>query len=150
MKIFFNIFLRFRVKSLLWLLSIAGIIPACDHFNPAAKYGVPHADYKISGKITSETTNSPISNILVKITDSQQTLDSLYTDSDGNYISNILAFPEDKHWTIKVSDIDGSIGGEFQDKDSLLNIPKSLLHGGDDDWYFGKAEVTVNLKLKNK
>lgn len=137
-------------KFLLGILSLTGILTNCDSSRPLSMYGSPYARYKISGKITSESSGNPIANILLRVKDNQYTIDSIYTDAAGNYVSNLTSFPNNKQWTLMATDEDGIVNGSFYEKDSLLNIPLSSLTGGDQEWYSGKAEVEVNLKLKSK
>jgi putative lipoprotein (rSAM/lipoprotein system) len=45
------------------------------------KYGVPHTEYKVMGKVSSKETQQPIENIQV----STRQWNQIYTDENGNY-----------------------------------------------------------------
>jgi putative lipoprotein (rSAM/lipoprotein system) len=152
-----NLFLKHFDKIILALLGCIGFLTGCSIINPpVAEYGVPSADYIIIGTLTDTTTLEPIRNIKIIRCDSNTNsfipFDTIYTDSQGKYQSSIRAFPIlDPIFKLKVDDIDGiQNGGDFQSK----TVEVVFTSG---DWieiksgmYKGKAQKTVDIKLKKK
>ena len=151
-------------KIILALLGLIGLITGCDLIHPpVAEYGVPHADYEITGTVIDSITSAPVKNVQVIISRSVTTVqkDTTFThvdtlavketDSSGKYDAQFQTFPlEDLSFNVKVNDIDGpSNGGEFLSKQLDIVFKLSDLSGGK-GWYNGKAIKTMDFKLKKK
>lgn len=112
-------------------------------------YGCPHADYIIKGKVTNET-DKPISGIEVRSPLYEGHADTLYTDKNGEFTYKRENFPNEDI-PLLFSDIDGDAnGGSFAPDSISVSFKGVKLEGGDGDWYEGKAEKTVTIKLKEK
>jgi putative lipoprotein (rSAM/lipoprotein system) len=118
-----------------------------------AEYGMPSAEYRVSGTIRSAATGASIAGIAVTLTDSTDpppppAIDVDTTDAAGAYMVSFRTYPFD---TIAVrmsaSDEDGAENGLYQHKDTILFFPRSALSGGDGDWYEGSVEKVVELRL---
>jgi putative lipoprotein (rSAM/lipoprotein system) len=122
-------------------------------YGPAPEYGMPSADYKISGTIMSSDQNKPISGLLVSIRDTMQTtglIDSIKTDSLGRYSLQFIWPLSDYTWKLKVEDIDSTENGSFIAKDTAISISESELKDPDGQWYMGHAEKNIDLKIDRK
>jgi len=120
-----------------------------------AEYGTPHADFIIKGTITDSISSTPVANIRVIRGDSTSLayprFDTIYTDSKGQYQSTVSAFPvKSPTFHLKIDDIDGAQNvSDFQRKTvEVVFTSSDWINKGDNDWYFGKAVKTVDVKLK--
>ena len=151
-------------KIIIALLGLIGLLTGCDFIHPpVAEYGVPHADYQITGTVTDSITSSPIKNIKITVTHTQtysekdstftrtDTLISKETDNTGKYDISFGFFPLDElTFEIKTEDTDGPANkGDFSPVDRQVAFKNSDLSGGK-GWYNGKALKTINIKLKKK
>lgn len=128
-------------KILLLLFPIMGVtLTAC--------YGVPHADFKVSGKVMDEE-NQPINNIQVQV---GAEWNRVYTDTAGNYqIHGELGFDENQTLRVAVTDIDGEEnGGEFESAIIDLKYENDELKDGDKHWDKGTLTKEINFTLKKK
>ena len=116
-------------------------------------YGMPHADYKISGTVVSSVHELPIKGLLITMRDTMSSygnLDSTKSDSLGRSSLERSGYPRDSTWDLSVIDIDSTENGSFASKDTIISIPKSELKDGDAPWYWGHGEKNVDIKLDNK
>ena len=129
------------------LLSFWGIQSCIHPINTSCEYGTPSADYEIIGIVKDSETGNAIKNIEVA-TDYR----NANTDSLGNYKLLINDFPDNKIYLVTFKDIDGDTNGSYQDKDTLVDFKESDLGGGgaDGDWYKGKAQKEITIKLNKK
>ena len=119
------------------------------------EYGSPSRDFQVKGVVTDEAGN-PIENIRVIIRDAYNygySPDTTYTDSQGNFSSNIIrdyGFRDNQ--AAYFDDIDGDAnGGTFQsDSTSLNDMQSKQIEKGDGNWYEGKYEFEVQQKLKKE
>lgn len=139
-------------KIILLILGIAGLA-SCE--NTLAEYGVPSADYQIKGTVTDSVTNAPLKNIRVirRFVENPLYGDTIYTDAEGKYNINFTTYPVDNpQFSLKIEDADGALnGGEFAEREVTVKITSAdWVDDGDDDWYYGKAVKTANVKLQYK
>ena len=125
------------------LLSAIGFSTACDP-TPGMEYGVPHADFVVKGTIESFNDASPIPDIKVKMG-----YDSTYTDTEGKFSVENSGFPGDQTFQLEVTDVDGVANGEFNPVDTAIVFNDPEFTGGSGEWYEGKTEKEVIIKLKS-
>ncbi len=119
-------------------------------YGPAPEYGMPHADYKVTGTVFSSDQNMPIKGLLVSIRDTMNTsgtIDSTKTDSLGRYSLQFSGAPWDSTWELKVKDVDSTENGSFIARDTVISISESELKESDGNWYQGHAEKNVDLEV---
>jgi putative lipoprotein (rSAM/lipoprotein system) len=119
-------------------------------YGPAPMYGMPNADYKVSGTVLSADQNLPIKGLSISIRDTMNTsgiIDSTETDSLGRYSMQFSGFPRENTWDLKVKDIDSIENGSFITKDTIISIPESDLQEPSGNWYKGHGEKNVDLKV---
>jgi putative lipoprotein (rSAM/lipoprotein system) len=137
------------------LLAVLGFSTSCGPFG-GTEYGVPHARFIIKGKVTSSANNKPVPNIKVRMdgdtaSRSFMEADSAYTDSNGYYqVSDEYGFPDSHSYTIQFSDIDGSVNGDFQTIDSVIEFKDPVFTGGGRNWDSGETQKELNIILKPK
>lgn len=124
------------------LLSALGF-SACGSSTQIDMYGVPSADFVISGKVT-DSENNPIKNVqIATVTDTTK------TDSEGKYLLEIdRGFPADLK--IEFKDIDKEENGSYETKQVVEKFKSSDFVGGEGDCYKGEATRTVDVKLTEK
>jgi putative lipoprotein (rSAM/lipoprotein system) len=113
-------------------------------------YGMPWANYVVSGQVTVRVTHQPVSGIQVSLADTLQQSANLAadtTDATGRYELAFGAFPRDYAWRLSSRDIDGPANGLFTPKDTVVSIPESTLTGGDGQWNAGNGQKTVDLEM---
>lgn len=136
--------------QLLKLLSLCiGVIIGlfCDSgsniIEQPVKYGIPHADYKISGIVKSSDNNLPVKGLLVSIRDTAEmiTIDnSTTTDISGMYSLEFSSPVKKNTWKLNVKDIDSTENGSFNTMDTVISIPEDESNG----W---GGEAIVDLKI---
>lgn len=117
---------------------------------PAPMYGMPNADYNVSGTVSSADQNMPVKGLLVSIADtldSSRIIDSTRTDSLGRYSLQFSGDPFGNTWDLRVKDIDSIVNGSFAMKDTIISIPESELKEPSGTWYKGHGEKAVDLKV---
>ena len=146
---------KFWDKIILLLLSFPGIFNSCNPFGgeePLCEYGMPHADFVIKGTVTDEASAKPIPGIRIVRQVYPDYGDTLYTNTEGNYIFEFGDFPYEKNaYKLKIEDIDGEEnGGEFFSKEIDVEITKAdRIQKGNGHWYDGKFEKIQNIGLLN-
>ncbi|MDO9154828.1 MAG: radical SAM-associated putative lipoprotein [Paludibacter sp.] len=138
-------------KIILSLLAMLGFAN-CE---TPMEYGTPYADFEINGTVTDSISSAPITKIRVirqnRIHPAQG--DTVYTDSSGKYKVVFKDFPEAvPQYALKVEDTDGSAnGGEFTTRNVVVTFTDTdWVTDGDNNWYYGKAKKTTNIKLVKK
>ena len=133
--------------ALLAVLGFSALATSCHY----VKYGMPHGDYFIDGKIVSEETNEPIKNLKVRFinNDREYAIDSIFTNGEGrfnfNYSKDLI-----RNYAIEVQDIDGEENGAFNDTIINVKINENEFKGGDREWYDGVYRKSFDIKLKPK
>ena len=148
-KIYHKTVFSFLKVLSLFFSSILGIFFGCVIGPNTVEYGMPHADYKVSGKVLSADQNLPIKGLFVSITDTLNTsriIDSTKTDSLGRYSLQSLGDGKNT-WNLKVEDIDSIENGSFTTKDTIISIPEKDLKEPSGTWYMGHGEKEVDLKV---
>lgn len=130
-------------KVVAMLLGSLGL--ACEksttdvEYGPVVEYGMPHAQYKLSGQVVKASDQSPLEAIEVAFDDT-----SVVTDADGNWslekdsyaLCGIGSF---EPCTLFISDVDGPAGGgEFGPTSSALELIQT--ESGDGSWFLGVFE----------
>lgn len=142
-------FLSYLISTVLSTLFGCNIGPS----STLAGYGMPHANFKISGTVKSALSSEPVNGISVLIYENNDTLhvkDSTLTDSYGYYSFDFSDFPTSEYkWKLCAKDIDGIENGIFSQKDTSVTIFSSELSGGDGSWNEGSAEKTIDLDLED-
>ena len=140
-------------KIILSLLAILGFA-ACE---PMAEYGTPSAEFIIKGTVTDSVSSIPIPNIRIIRGDSTSysypLFDTIYTDATGKYEMSVNAFPvESPTFQLKADDIDGTQhGGDFQSKTvQVVFTSTDWTETKSTPWFVGKAQKTVDFKLRKK
>jgi putative lipoprotein (rSAM/lipoprotein system) len=150
-------------RIIIVILGLIGFLTGCNLIHPPlVEYGVPHAEYEMKGTVTDSITSSPVQNIRVIISQTQNngnlaspTIDTLSikeTDSSGKYDILITHFPSDSIiFHVRVDDMDGTAnGGDFNSQTKDVLFRQTDLTGTTGDWYDGHALKTVDFKLKKK
>lgn len=153
-------FLKTYNALIAFLISLLGFGSSCDLAGGKAMYGTPTADFIVKGKVEAATANSPVAGIKVEM--SQQidspngkvdvVLDqSVSLEGIGNYqVSDDGAFPDNQTYRIRFTDVDGAQNGEFETLDTTIVFQNPKFSGGDGNWYHGKTEKVIQIKLKAK
>ena len=136
--------------ALAGLLSLLGF-SSCG--NQVEEYGTPHADFKVTGRVTDEA-GEPLSGIRVVPTNLKghypSPHDTVYSSPDGSYKYRYNAgyAPDSLKFTLKFED---PTSNPLYEPDSVtVGFAKGDLKGGDGHWYRGAAEKKVNITLKRK
>jgi len=113
------------------ITAVAFIFQAC--------YGMPHdrsCDLKITGKVISKTTKSPIKGITVSVVDGHTLC---FTDENGEFslYTGLTNCCSQKGIEVKFLDTDGAQNGQFVDKKMLVELAC-------------KNEVNVYVELEEK
>lgn len=116
-------------------------------------YGTPHGEFEISGIVTDEA-GDPMEGMRVISRSRRSTgddseygysttenCDTVYTDSKGHYVIEQETIAGPKWAFVLAEDPDGGYESAYEE----LNLK---YHGGDHDWYFGKAVATADFVLK--
>lgn len=132
-----DMFLKF-CRMLLGILGVSavsacgeGILPAPEYGPIMAEYGVPHADYVVSGKVTDEA-GDPIKGIAV--TAPEESRDTVFTADDGGYELRGEFFPNDKIEIEYIDVDDEDNGGYFAFQTKSVALEKQKDGTG---WYSG-------------
>lgn len=133
-----NLFLKYSV-FLSIILGLLGVQTSCGH----AEYGAPTATYKISGNMKSDSTGNVIQGIKISMFDK-----TVYSDANGNYYIEAVDAAAENLIDIRCFDMDDTLHGKFQDKDTLVDFSNATYTNGDGHWFQGETSKTVNIKLK--
>ena len=131
------------------ILSILGFASSCKD-EPLVEYGSPHAKFIVNGTVTDKTTQTPIQNIRVIMTNNSEYSylhDTAYTDSNGNYeVIDNDGFPTNQTYKLYFQDIDDETNGNYLDVDSVAEFidPKFT---GKSGWYSGETSKKLNIKM---
>ncbi|MCR5407848.1 MAG: radical SAM-associated putative lipoprotein [Bacteroidales bacterium] len=150
------------VGAILAFLGLGGCSQINKIINGVDEYGMPHANYKIIGEVTSED-GKPIQGIKVKYRRLEYTDDEgnkqyfeseeneFLTDKEGKVNANAFDWStEPKEITITLEDIDGAEnGGEFEGQ-VLSENDLTIDYEKDEDgrWHQGDFTISFNAKLK--
>jgi putative lipoprotein (rSAM/lipoprotein system) len=127
-------------------LALLGFASSCDIGGVYAEYGTPSAKFIVNGKIESAATSQPIENIRVIMQG-----DTAVSDQYGKYqVIDRWGFPQDQSYSIEIEDIDGTINGEFENLDTIVEFKNPKFTKGDGDWYKGETSIDFNVKMNPK
>ena len=160
MKVRFN---RWYNSILTGLLSLLGY--GCSSENslemygtPVLMYGVPSAEYKISGTVTNDN-NEAVQGIKTSLKnvinyEGKKTvfgIDSVMTDAAGHYDVTLKGFPHNNEIKLMVEDVDGEANGAYQnDTIDIKYNDAQLIKEGTGTWDSGTFTIKQDIKLKKK
>ena len=127
---------------------LLGFFFGCSSGGGPMEYGMPHADFKVTGTVQSADSSLPVKGLSVSLRDTMNAsgiIDSARTDSLGRYLLEFSGYAFGNTWTLRVKDIDSSANGSFAEKDTVISQPP--LQGGDGHWYEGHGEETVDVNV---
>jgi putative lipoprotein (rSAM/lipoprotein system) len=132
------------------ILSVLGFsgacsLSSCEYGAQVVAYGTPHATFIVKGDVKSENDSSAIPNIRVVMNH-----DTTYTNESGSYQVETIDFPKDQVFFVEFDDMDGSIFGEYQALDTIVEFKDPQFSGSSGSWDEGTTEKEVNVKLKVK
>ncbi len=141
-------FIKTKGILITFLLSLFGVVSCSDDPTPEM-YGTPSADYKISGRVTTED-GAAIKGIEVTVNNvngvAPQELTTT-TSEDGTYDINITKGSYTTDIEMSFKDIDGEENGSFSNQDKTIALEESDFKGAD-EWYHGVVESNnVDAKL---
>lgn len=136
--------------ALAGLLSLLGF-SSCG--NQVEEYGTPHADFKVTWRVTDEA-GEPLSGIRVVPTNPKDHYpsphDTVYSSPDGSYKYRYNAgFAPDSLY-LKLKFEDPAARSAYESDSITVGFAKGDLKGGDNRWFEGAAEKEVNVTLKRK
>lgn len=148
--------LSIKVSSLMCRVSALGLavlgFAACSEDSEEemiCMYGTPTGTFEIKGAVTAESDGDPVTgaSIVVKRTDCNAPLAApAASDNRGNYtVKEEKATPFDKVRVVCIPDAASGLAADSVD----VNL-KYKDRDKNDSWNVGKAESTVNFKLKAK
>lgn len=159
MKVRFNRWYNAIFTALLTLLGYG--CSSSEEYEDMVMYGVPTATYKVMGEVTDESGN-PIEGIktaakIIHQYDKDDRieaygLDSIKTDSNGQYQLNFNGFPGDQTIKLVVEDVDGEANGGQFESDTLDVDYKNAVQTekGSSFWNSGTFQIRQNISLKRK
>jgi putative lipoprotein (rSAM/lipoprotein system) len=122
-------------------------------------YGTPYAEFVVSGKVT-DAQNQGLEGICVTVPKAgsyqqgaasytEERGDTLYTKEGGSFSYIHGGFPpkDSIHIHLKFEDVSESAC--FETDSAKVTFFSSDLEGKE-EWYYGKAEKTISVTLKNK
>ncbi len=150
MKKFNRKLIRGTNWALAGLLSLLGF-SSCG--NQVEEYGTPHADFKVTGRVTDEA-GEPLSGIRVVQTnlksDYPSPYDTVYSSPDGSYKYRYNAgFAPDSLY-LKLKFEDPTARSAYESDSVTVGFAKGDLKGADGSWFLGAAEKVIDVKLKAK
>ncbi len=135
-------------KLILVLLAFLGF--SCDSDDPGVEYGMPSADFKLTGNIIDKVTEANLNNIQVIFSDaasSTYNFDTTYSDVNGNYEVNVNAWPTSTAFMVQINDPDGAENGKYLAIDTIVDFSDIEFVDGDGAWNSGEKLKELNLKL---
>jgi putative lipoprotein (rSAM/lipoprotein system) len=106
------------------------------------EYGMPHADYDLSGVVVDATNGTPIVGVQVELMEQTAT-----TDAEGKWsIKGEIGMGCRDACTAVAKDVDGEANGAFQDASKDFS-PTKVAEG--EGWYHGKfdaADVRIEMQ----
>lgn len=135
--------LSFINRCLAAVMALLGF-QACG--SAVCKYGVPYADFEVSGKVT-DTKQEPLKDMQVAIEISNQgyteLIDTLYTNESGEYHWKAGTFPSDSAKVV-VNDTTG----RYASDSTKVALSYDRTKAG--HWYAGVATAEADFELKEK
>ena len=143
---------KFWDKIVVVLLTATGMFTGCkpDCDKRITLYGIEATEYQVKGKVTNKANSKPIPNIQITRQVNENSGDTLYTDSKGNYIYKFYNYSinSENPLCLKFEDIDGEAnGGNFATKEIDVKFTKSNRRC---DGYGENYTKTENIKLEKK
>ena len=144
--------IKFWSAILSFLLGFMGIQSLISCLYGIVEYGMPYAEFTVSGKVRSISTEDSIPGIRVSAIGEIEMMDYAehYTDVNGEYsITFITIGAVDTDVTMSFEDIDGTVNGSYNDKDVVVTITEEdfIDDTPDNDWDDGSGSRTLNVDL---
>jgi putative lipoprotein (rSAM/lipoprotein system) len=123
-----------------WALALLGLgaTNGCKGPGVICEYGVPTAEYRVSGKVIDSMTENPIKGIAVNRIDEttrEEYTDTVWTSKDGKFVCEGNNFPTGSI-VLKFTDVDGTANGDqFQTKEVKVTLIKE--QDGKGNWNYG-------------
>jgi len=152
-------FLKSTNSLIVLLISLLGFSSSCKKEDQKYMYGVPHANYIISGVVKSAADDQAVPEIIVEIRSidriqegqaGERLVGTGFTYFDGNYSSTVYGDSGEQSYHVKFIDTDGALNGEYETLDTTIVFKNPKYTDGDGSWYRGIAEQELNVKLKPK
>lgn len=125
---------------------------------PILMYGVPSAEYKISGTVTNDN-NEAVKGIKTSLKNIVNFngnttvfgIDSVMTDDNGHYDVSLKGFPQNDEIKLIVEDVDGETNGTYQNDTIDIKYDDALkIKEGSGIWDSGTFTIRQDIKLKKK
>ncbi|WP_033147420.1 radical SAM-associated putative lipoprotein [Prevotella sp. P6B1] len=121
-------------------------------------YGVPSAEYKISGTVTDEGGKAVegIKTSVKQISTYEDkthafSIDSVMTNTAGHYDVTVNVFPLNQEIKLLVEDVDGDANGAYQNDTIDIDYNNAQkIKEGDGTWNNGTFTIKQDIKLKKK
>jgi len=98
------------------------------------EYGVPRADFRLSGRVLDGPTGQVVPGFEVRFAD----VVADTTDTDGRWRIEASSFPCDQDCSVQLQDIDGTANGSYLPHVQPLDLEQTI--PGDDEWFAGQFE----------
>ena len=121
-------------------------------------YGVPSAEYKISGTVTNEG-GKAVEGIKTSVKQISTyegkthafSIDSVMTNTAGHYDVTVNVFPLNQEIKLLVEDVDGDANGAYQNDTIDIDYNNAQkIKEGDGTWNNGTFIIQQDIKLKKK
>jgi putative lipoprotein (rSAM/lipoprotein system) len=135
-------FLKSTNLLIVIFISVLGLCTSCQ--KDEAK-----GNFVITGKVVSKADNNPVRDIIVEVRNTKL-LETSFTNYYGDYDAGIYDFPGDRTFSVRFSDTDGALNGEFESFDTTVVFKDPVfINGNGSDWA-GYVDLILNVKLKPK
>lgn len=134
-----EIFLKIFNRIFILIITFLGFSCIDD---PVDEYGMPTADFKLSGTIIDENTLNALSNIGVVMQN-----DTVYSNETGEYEIIVGETPDNQIYNVQFLDLDGDLNGKYLPKDTIVDYLDINFQSADGNWYEGEKAIELNIKL---
>jgi putative lipoprotein (rSAM/lipoprotein system) len=111
---------------------------------PVPAYGMPYAEYTLSGTVVDSTTNDTISGISLSFDGKTAT-----SGTDGVWSLNVSGFYCDQNCTLTIQDTDGTTNGSYTDTTLALAPTRTAPGSGTmNNGAFEQKDIQVSLDPK--
>ena len=158
MKVRINRWYNTILTALLSLLGYGCSSENSEEMYGVQMYGVPSAEYQISGTVTNEGGNvvqgikTSVKQISTYDGKSQAfAIDSVMTNTNGHYDVSVHVFPMNKEIKLLVEDVDGDANGAYQNDTIDIDYNNAQkIKEGERVWNNGTFAIKQDIKLKKK
>ena len=140
-------------RACAFAMAVLGITSCADSTNgddpTICMYGTPTGSFEIKGAVTAESNDAPVGDAVIVLKSSPngvQLIPQAETDTKGEYRLDGIGFPAEKVRVVCTPTAESGLAADSADVEL-----KYLKDGKTESvWYMGRAESTVNFKLKAK